>query len=281
MKKITSLVTIVALSSVLLASPIVAKGLDYSIQTTLTTGQNNGNDETYTGIWLNTKYNMGLSRYSLMTFKGLLGGKSYVDNTSANITNFLISANYLYQPSSGFFAPLYSVKFQFDRESYSDVSTNNNKKSLSFFRSQPLNNQVTLALGYRISQETGRKDTDTQSLMLNLDYSYSQKTIFYTSLILSDEETSTFITAAKPSNKAAKTEDFSGGHAPGEPGYHGPALSTGNHLSNSDNTSIFLGAVYSIDSNQSIDLAYIKHFYDTNTGSSNSSYLALDYFYKF
>ena len=163
-------------------------------------------------------------------------------------------------------------------------SSTTDKTSFSVSRYKPISNKMEYGLTYRLSKKSGQTDIDTHSFILNLDYFYDSSLIFYTNLSVSDEETSTTITNSSnvSTNTAAKSADIAGGHAPGEPGYHGPALSIGNHLSNSDNTSIFLGAVYSIDSNQSVDVAYIKHFYNSNTsGTSTSSYLALDYFYKF
>lgn len=251
-----------------------------SIQSTVTNGKNNGTDERYIGLWLSGKANIGLTRHSMLSLNLKAGGQRYQESEKDK-TDIDIQANYIYQPSSGYFSPTYNLKLQGVQEDFS--SGKNDKLSVSVSRYKPISNLMEYGLTFRVSKQTGITDVDTNSLIFNLDYFYNPKTILYTTFIISDEETETSVSAvANQNNLSAKSNDIAGGHAPGEPGYHGPALSVGNHLSESDNNSIFLGAVYSIDAHQTIDIAFIKHFYDVKEqGSSHSYYFALDYFYKF
>ncbi len=279
---------IIALSSLFIAPDTTAASLTHNLQTTLTTGTNNGNNETYAGLWFNSKKNIGLTRNSLISLKGSLGGKTYQDKTSANVTDFLLSANYLYQPSAGFFSPLYSAKIQYKQESFEGTSTNTDKTSLSLFRSQPLNSKIKLAFGYKIEQETGTSDIDTQSLVFNLDYTHNFQSLYYFNLNVSDEDQNITLNTNNPgSPKPAQRTDIAGGHLPGENGHTVTNSNSNNNIFNSSNSSISIGTVYTINERHSFDIALIKHFYKvtneaTNaTSNSSSSYFAIDYFYHF
>jgi len=279
---------VIILFNILIVTPLAAKGLNSSVQTTLTTGKNNGVNETYTGIWLNTKKNIGLSRNSLLSLKGKIGVKTYIDETSANVTDFNVSAAYLYQPSSGFYSPLYSAKLQLKQENFKGISTNTNKTSLSLFRSQPLNNQIRIALGYKLEQEKGVSNIDSQSLIFNLDFTADLKSLYYFNINLSDEDLSAGSnSAAKSSSNTANRVDIASGHLPGENGHNIGNTGSANNVFNSSNSSISIGTIYTLSNRHSFDIALIKHFYrvtnetSNTTSNSSSSYFAVDYFYHF
>lgn len=280
---------IIVSSCTLFSSQLMAQGFKTNIQSTLTTGKNNGSNETYTGIWLNSKKNIGLTRHSLVSLKGKFGGQFYKDDTSPDITDLELQASYLYQPSSGYFSPLYLAKLKYKTENFSGVSENKNKTSISFFRSQPISNQIEFAIGYKFEQEDGIVSIDSHHLTFNADYNYSIKNLFYFNVNFSDEDlTASSSSADIDSDFTARPLDSSGGHLPGEAGHHiDTDVGSSNNVFSSNNSSISIGTIYSLSEKHSFDIAFIKHFYkvtndDTHaTTKSNSSYFAIDYFYHF
>ena len=255
---------LVSSSFLLLLSAPIAQAIPpvYTLQTGIGSDDVSGDNDTFFHVTANALFSRGLSRNSIVNLTAEVSSYHYqeVDDNSAN--KLFLQAEYSYTPRAGFRVPTYSVAVrqleEYKKDSDLDASTTSLLLSVGF----RIDDQSNIMGGLRFREKTSNNDTSETGFFVNFDYSPGNDWLFYTTLIVADEETEVGDSMSMGARIAGKS------HLPGEPGYTGPASSG---TSDSDNTWFTVGASYALDSHRSIDMAYNRQTYDTQGGDTENS----------
>jgi hypothetical protein len=255
----------------------------YHIQLTAAQEELESTDDSFMAITGSIRSIVGLTRHSAINLNADLYSRAYNDLDQNDRNGMLLEAVFNYVPTGGFRKPTYVIGLRQELERFDQSARDADKTSLFLAVALRTSDRMTLTPGlefYRRSSDV--TESDVAGIFLNADMRMSSDWLGYLNIKMQSEDIS--VDAAASSALRASRMDIASGHLPGEPGYVPPATTASSATleSDSDNLIITLGANYSIDRHQSIDVSFENAEYDTSeNGRINSKVLSLDYFYKF
>lgn len=226
----------------------------------------------------------GITRNSAFNLNADLYTRSYEDFNQWDSDGLLLEAIYSYVPTAGFTKPTYLFGLRYEVENFDQDSRDFQRYSIFVATSLRLDDRTTLTPGVQYStKSTDDEDDNISALFVNSDIRISRAWLTYLNLKYESEK---ITTSASALSTAGRPQDFAAHHTPAESGVVNtslPSATAGSFLhTDSNNVILTLGANYSIDSHQTIDVSYQRQKYGLS-GSQDitGTVISLDYFYKF
>jgi hypothetical protein len=226
----------------------------------------------------------GITRNSAFNLNADLYTRSYADFKQWDSDGLLLEAIYSYVPTAGFSKPTYLFGLRFEYENFDQNSRDFQRNSIFVATSLRLDDRTTLTPGLQYSaKSTDDEDDNISALFLNSDFQFSQSWLIYLNLKYESEK---ITTSASALSTSGRPQDIAAHHTPAESGVVNtslPSATSGSFLhTDSDNVILTLGANYSIDSHQTIDVSYQRQNYGVSgVQDITGTVVSLDYFYKF
>ncbi len=284
MKKSTVKLNLILLLALALPLNTQAAAPVFNVQLTIANEDFGGNvEDSYNKITGSVRSMLGITRNSAFNLNADIYSRSYNDFDQWDSNGLLLEAIYSYIPAAGFRKPTYLLGLRHELEAFDDSSRDFNRTSLILGASFRLDDRTTMTPGIQYSQKsTDEEDDNIAALFLNTDLRLSNSWLSYLNIKYESEKISTDAAAVTTSPRI----DIASHHTPAESGGMGttlPASSTGSKLkTDSSNIILTLGANYSIDRHQTIDVSYQRQNYGIKDSPDvTGNVVSLDYFYKF
>lgn len=226
---------------------------------------------------------LGITRNSAFNLNADLYTRSYTDFEQWDSDGVLLEAIYNFIPTAGFRKPTYLIGLRHELEVFDESRRDFNRTSVFIASQLRLDDSLTITPGIQYSQKsTDEEDDNISALFVNTDKRLSDNWLIYFNAKYESEKISTDAEVFASSPRI----DIASHHTPAESGASNPNLPSSSNgapiNTDSNNLILTLGANYSIDSHQTIDVSYQRQNYSISDNADvTGNVISLDYFYKF
>ena len=256
--------SIVASAILLLSSNLYAVPPIYTLQTGLG-GTDIGNDtDSYYYLTGSVLISKGLSHNGIADLQAEISSYDYADNDDLSGEELFLQAIYSYTPRAGFRVPTYSFGLRHLEEYLSDDEIDASTTTLILSMSYRLNDRSSLRGGVKAGERDSGDDSDATDYFINFDYRYTPEWLLYTNLGAGDGA----FTARSYCSGAYGSS-------------YGSNWNWNTSADDCDNTYLTLGASYSINALNSLDMSLNRYEYDTPSGDITGNVYSVDFFHRF
>lgn len=247
----------------------------YTFQTGIGSDDVGDNTDSFYYVTGSALLSKGLTRNSIVDLRGELSSVEYSDNEDRSGEEVFLEGVYSFTPRAGFRVPTYSVGFRHLEEMLSSSDLDASTTTLLLYMSYRLDDRTDLLGGFKFSDRDSSDDSEATSYFINLDYRYNPRWLLYTTLNLADEDIDGGSGGASSLDPSIGVRSaIAGGHLPSEGG-------SGSVVSESDNTFFTVGASFTLDAVNTLDLSLNRREYDTSGGTVSGNVYTVDYFHRF
>jgi hypothetical protein len=267
---------IVASIAILASSNLWALSPVYTVQTGLgSLDIGDGTDSFYylTGAAL---LSSEISSNSIFDLQAEISTYDYSDNDNIESEEIFLQGTFSYTPTAGFRVPTYSIGLRYLEEFASEDEFDASTLTLILSLSYRIDDRTNILGGFKLGDRDTDADIDSDitGYYVNLDFLYSSSLLFYSTLGVDEgaETIRSYCSGAYYSESGSLRRSRQ---------HHDEVEDSGDSISGDcDNTYLALGANYSINSSNTLDLSVSFNDYDTPVVSFDGEIYSIDYFYR-
>lgn len=259
----TAMRSIVGSAILLLSSNLYAAPPVYTLQAGIGGTDIDNNSDSYFYLTGATLFSKGLSRNAIVDLQAEISSYDYADNDDLSGEELFLQVTYAYTPRAGFRVPTYSIALRHLEEYLSDDAMDASTTSLILSMSYRLNDRSSLRGGLKAGKRDAADNSDPTGYFINFDYRYAPEWLLYTNLGAGDG--------------AFNARSYCSGA-------YGSSYGSWNWNTSADdcdNIYVTLGASFSINALNSLDLSVNRYDYDTPSGEISGNVYSVDFFHRF
>ena len=258
----TAMRSIAGSAILLLSSNLYAVPPVYTLQTGIGGTDIDNKSDSYFYLTGATLFSKGLSRNAIVDLQAEISSYDYADNDVLSGEELFLQATYSYTPRAGFRVPTYSIALRHLEEYLSDDAMDASTTSLILSMSYRINDRSSLRGGLKAGERDAADNSDATGYFINYDYRYTPAWLLYTNLGAGD---GAFTARSYCSGAYSSYGNWNWNTS----------------ADDCDNIYVTLGASFSIDALNSLDLSVDRYDYDTPSGEITGNVYSVDFFHRF